>query len=189
MIFQIDNIIPNLKQEDKVAQKWLFDQYKGLFYAICLRYMKQKEDAEDALLNGFYKILTKIDSYDEKGSFEGWMKRIVINECLMTLRKNKNFQLTVDIENVQEISLPKALSNLTVEEILQVIDLLPTGYKTVFNLYEIDGYKHREIAEILGISINTSKSQLILAKKRLRELLKKKQSFNFQGNHSITKWR
>ncbi len=136
--------------------------------------MKTEVDAEDALVQGFYKIFSKIDQYSGAGNFEGWMRRIIVNECLMMLRKKTNFMMQVEINNI-EVEAPITVEDdLAYEELVQLLDLLPTGYRTVFNLYVIEGYKHREIAEILNISINTSKSQLILAKKRMREIIKKK---------------
>jgi len=136
--------------------------------------MKTSEDAEDALIQAFYKIFSKIDQYSGQGNFEGWMRRIIVNECLMALRKKNNFSMSVEINNI-EIENPVTVEDrLAYEELLLVLNKLPTGYRTVFNLYVIEGYKHREIADKLQISINTSKSQLILAKRRLREIIKKK---------------
>jgi RNA polymerase sigma-70 factor (ECF subfamily) len=137
--------------------------------------MKNPMDAEDALVMSFYKIFSKISQFKGEGSFEGWMKRIVVNECLMKIRKSSNLNLHVDIDQAYDVSDPEHIvSDLNYKELLVLLDDLPNGYRTVFNLYVIEGYKHREIAEILGISINTSKSQLILAKKKMRELFKKK---------------
>jgi RNA polymerase sigma-70 factor (ECF subfamily) len=149
--------------------------YAPLMLSICKRYLKNNTDAEDVLLKGMFKIFSNIGQFKGNGSFEGWMKRIVINEALMHLRKQKNFNVEVEISNVQIPNQIEIDEQLILEDLLRILDYLPTGYRTVFNLYVIEGYKHREIAEKLGISINTSKSQLILAKKRLRELLKKKQ--------------
>jgi len=142
--------------------------------------MRHNEDAEDALIQGFHKILTKIDQYRGGGSFEGWMRRIIVNECLMSLRKRNNFNIQVEINNIDIGSSVTVEDKLAYEDLLEVMDKLPTGYRTVFNLYVVEGYKHREIAEILKISINTSKSQLILAKKRMRNLIKK----NYETNVS-----
>jgi len=169
------NLIQKLKNQDPVAQKVLYDKYSPLFYAICLRYVKNEVEAEDILVESFYKIFKKIDQFRGNGSFEGWMKRIVINQALMQIRKNSNLNLHVELEKAYSVkSEAEIIDNINYQEILKLIKELPTGYKTVFNLYVIEGYKHREIAEILNISINTSKSQLILAKKKLRELYKKK---------------
>ena len=120
-----------------------------------------------------YKIMTKISDYRGDGSFEGWMKRIMVNEALMHLRKHKNMSMMREIGDVQVADNDSIESQIYADEIVALLDQLPPGYRTVFNMYVIEGYKHREIAEELGISINTSKSQLILAKKRLRQLIKK----------------
>ncbi|MGA0231900.1 MAG: RNA polymerase sigma factor [Saprospiraceae bacterium] len=158
-----------------MAQKLLYTKYKGLFYAICIRYLTDPMEAEDALVEAFYKIFTKINGYSGGGSFEGWMKRILVNECLMKIRKSNNFRLHVDIENAYDLgNEADVISKLSFDELISLMNELPKGYKTVFNLYVLEGYKHREIAKLLDISINTSKSQLILAKKRMQELIKKK---------------
>jgi RNA polymerase sigma-70 factor (ECF subfamily) len=152
----------------------LYAEYSPLLFSVSRRYLKNEEDAEDALIEAFFKILTKINDYRGSGSFEGWMRRIVVNECLMKLRKKRNF--TLALEEAYSVGEKEMITpNLAYKDLLSILELLPTGYRTIFNLYEIEGYKHREIAEKLGISINTSKSQLILAKKRLRDLVKKKQ--------------
>ena len=166
-------VIQALKKEDRKVQKWLFTKYSRLFLAICRRYVKVQEDAEDVLLEGFYKIYKNISQFSGNGSFEGWMKRIMVNESLMFLRKNNNFKLKVEISNIEIKTKLTIQDQLEAEDIIKLLDKLPTGYRTIFNLYVVEGYKHREIAEELGISINTSKSQLILAKKRLRDLIKK----------------
>ncbi|MEE9372007.1 MAG: sigma-70 family RNA polymerase sigma factor [Saprospiraceae bacterium] len=172
----IEQVISRCKKNERRAQNILFNHYAPVLKSICIRYMKNEVDAEDALIKGFYKIFKNLNSYKGIGSFEGWMKRIVINESLMLLRKNHNINMMVTIDDISATNSLKVdfVDNLTYEDILVVLDKLPVGYRTIFNLYVIEGYKHREIAEQLGISINTSKSQLILAKKKMRMLLKKK---------------
>jgi len=177
------NIVSRVKKQDPVAQKALYQKYSSLFYGICLRYLKNTTDAEDVLVESFFKIFSKIYQFKEEGSFEGWMKRIVVNECLMHIRKNNNLNLHVEIEKAYSIGeQATAINDLNHSELLALLEDLPNGYRTVFNLYVIEGYKHREIAEILKISINTSKSQLILAKKKLRALYKKKHSSLLKRN-------
>jgi len=171
------NILHRVQRKERKAQQTLYDKYAPLFFAICLRYVKEKMSAEDVMITSFYKIFTKIDQYKNQGSFEGWMKRIVINESLMHLRKHNNLNLHVDVEKAPQIKEDAVILNeLYLDDMLEMLEELPNGYRTVFNLYVIEGYKHREIAELLGISINTSKSQLILAKKKFKELYKKKQN-------------
>ncbi len=168
------DIIRGCKRQEPKAQKELYDRYKEVLFGITRRYIKSIEDAEDVFIEGLYKIYSKIDKYEGTGSFEGWMKRIVINESLMYIRKNKNFNLSVETDNIQIGVSPEIINSLQYNDVIKLLDQLPTGYRTIFNLYVVEGYKHREIAELLKISINTSKSQLILAKKRLREIYKKK---------------
>ena len=144
--------------------------------AVARRYCRRDADAEDVLVAAFFKVFDKIDTFDEKGSFEGWIRRIVVNEALMLLRKKHALKRASELTEVNPATYsipPSAAENLAERDILDLLDKLPTGYRTVFNLYVVEGFKHREIAEMLDISINTSKSQLILAKKRLREQLEK----------------
>ncbi len=123
------------------------------------------------LVEAFFKVLTNLGQYRGAGSFEGWIRRIVVNEALMFLRRRHNFQLSVEANKLDIEAPARAVGRLAADDILELLGQLPTGYRTVFNLYVLEGYKHREVADMLGISINTSKSQLILAKKRLQELL------------------
>ena len=168
-------IIQGCRKKDPKAQKALYDKYSPKMFGVCRRYLKNYEDAEDVLVDALFKVMTKIDMYHGNGSFEGWIRRIVVNEALMHLRKNHNFKMTVEISNIDIKSVVTIEDELAAQDILKLLEKLPTGYRTVFNLYVVEGYKHREIAEELGISINTSKSQLILAKKRLQALVKENQ--------------
>ncbi len=171
-------LIEACRNQDRKAQKLLFDRYSPKMFGVCKRYVKQREDAEDVLVDGLFKVLKNIHQYNGAGSFEGWIRRIVVNESLMFLRKSNNFKFKVEISETDRATHVSAEDDLIARDILLLLKQLPTGYRTVFNLYVLEGYKHREIAELLGISINTSKSQLILAKKRLRELL---ESSNYPG--------
>jgi RNA polymerase sigma-70 factor (ECF subfamily) len=164
-------LIQGCQKQDREAQKLLYERYAPMFFALCKRYVKTNEDAEDVLVEGFYKIMTRIDQYHGDGSFEGWMRRIMINEALMFLRKAHTRPYTEEIVNVEQPDSHTVVDELAARDILRLLDQLPDGYRTIFNLYVLEGLKHREIAELLGISINTSKSQLILAKKRMQELL------------------
>ncbi len=144
-------------------------------FSVCRRYLRSREDAEEALVTGLFKVFSQIESYSGAGSFEGWIRRIVVNEALMKLRKGNNLLFPGDELNIAEASDSFSIeAELSAREILELLDTLPTGYRTIFNLYVLEGYKHQEIADLLGISINTSKSQLILAKEKLRQLLKAK---------------
>jgi len=164
-------LIYGIRKGNRQAQKALYEKYSPVLFGLCRRYVKSYEDAEDVMVDGFYKIMSKIDQYTGKGNFEGWMKRIMVNESLMHIRKRHNMNMTVEIADYDMPKDPTIEQDLAAQDILDLLDNLPTGYRTVFNMYVIEGYKHREIAEILEISINTSKSQLILAKKRMREMV------------------
>jgi len=166
-------IIRGCLANDRKVQKKLYDLYSPVLMGLCRRYITKKEDAEEILIESFYKIFSNIRQFKGKGSFEGWMKRITVNESLMFLRKKYNFNVGLESSQVDLKTMPAAEQRLFENDILQLLDHLPTGYRTIFNLYVIEGYTHREVAEKLNISINTSKSQLIHAKRRLRELIKK----------------
>ncbi len=177
----LDHIILNCRKQDAEAQKVLYDMYKDVMFAICVRYLKSAQDAEDVFIDAFFKILTKIDQFKDEGSFEGWMRRIMVNECLMFLRKKNNLHMTVAIPETDIADhVEEEEGEYTYDAIVSILDELPAGYRTVFNLYVFEDYKHREIAEILGISINTSKSQLILAKRKVVEILKKKENLRLK---------
>lgn len=165
------DLINACRQRERRAQQALYDRFAPNMFGVCKRYVKTQEDAEDVLIEAFFKVLTNIEQYKGEGSFEGWIRRIVVNESLMALRKRVNFSQMVELSEVDIPVTTSALQELVARDILNLIDILPIGYRTVFNLYVLEGYKHREIAQIMGISINTSKSQLILAKKRLKNLL------------------
>ncbi len=166
-----EELIKACKRQERKAQKLLYERYAPKMFGVCKRYLRHQEDAEDVLIEGLFKVMSKIDSFNGKGSFEGWIRRIIVNECLMFLRKRHNFKLTVEISNIDIKTEVTILDELAAKDILVLLDKLPLGYRTIFNMYVLEGYKHREIAEELGISINTSKSQLILAKKRMRALI------------------
>ena len=180
MVANLEHIINQCKNQDPDAQKVLYDLYKDTLYAVCLRYIKSSHDAEDVFIDAFYKIFTKIDHFKGEGSFEGWMRRIMVNESLMFLRKKTNLHLTVELPDKEIADSQEDEDDMSFDDIMKVLDELPVGYRTIFNLYVFEDMKHREIAEMLGISINTSKSQLILAKKRLYEILKKKENLTFK---------
>lgn len=158
---------------DSKAQRLLYEKYDALFFAVCKRYFTDIQQAEDALVKGFLKIFQNLKSYSFEGSFEGWMRRIMINECLMELRKNKIFHLNVDDYSSSISSNQEASQQIEEDDVMKLLDYLPDGCRLVFTLYVIEGYKHKEIAESLGITEGTSKSQLNLAKTKLKEMLSK----------------
>ena len=167
------DLIEACKRGDAWAQKRLYERYVPVLFGLSKRYVLFDADAEDIVQEAMYKILTKISSYGYKGSFEGWMRKIAVNEALMFLRKKQSNPFTTPIDDAPELMDEDATihARMNADELLKMIRELPTGYRLVFNMFVIEGYKHREIAEILGISIHTSKSQLILAKKKLRKMI------------------
>ncbi len=170
-----NELIERLKAQDRAAQKWLYDRYAPLMFSVCRRYLRSREDAEEALVSGFFKVFDQIESFAGAGSFEGWIRKIVVNESLMKLRKGNLLVFPGDEVRASEATDGFSIeAELSAREILDLLDTLPPGYRTIFNLYVLEGFKHQEIADLLGISINTSKSQLILAKEKLRQLLKAK---------------
>lgn len=168
-----EQLIAACQRRDRKAQKLLFDRYSPKMYGICKRYIRDLQEAEDVLVDGMFRVLTKIDDFRGEGSFEGWIRRIIVNQSLMFLRKRNELKYAKEIDNIEVVSQTNVEDELAAQDILDLLSQLPTGYRTIFNLYVVEGYKHREIAEQLGISINTSKSQLILAKKRMRDLVQK----------------
>ena len=158
-------------KQDLTAQEFLYKKYAPRFLALILRYIPRRDDAEDVLVESIFKIFTKLDTFKKEGSFEGWMKRLVVNDCLMFLRKNKMITVGIDTLNEAKVDMDDSFMEKDVEALKRVIDSLPSGYKIIFNLYVVEGYKHKEIAQLLGISVNTSKSQLIHAKRSIRKQL------------------
>ena len=170
-----EELLKRLREQDQSAQKWLYERYSPLMFSVCRRYLWSKEDAEEALISGFFKVYSQIESYSGLGNFEGWIRRIMVNESLMMLRKSQPLSFPGDEGNIAEQTDSfNVEADISAREILEVLDQLPPGYRTVFNLYVLEGFKHHEIADTLSISINTSKSQLVLAKEKLRNLLKAK---------------
>ncbi len=162
-------LIKKLKRENPKAQKRLYDSYAPRFMALCRRYIRDTALAEDVMIEGFMKIFKEIKNYRNIGNFEAWMHRIMVNQCLMELRKNHNLTMHLDPDRSLAYTSFNALDGLYEEDLKALISELPVGCRTVFNLYIIEGYSHREISKQLEISEGTSKSQLHLAKKKLQE--------------------
>jgi RNA polymerase sigma factor (sigma-70 family) len=153
---------------DRLAQRQLYEAYSGKFLALCLRYLKDREQAEDVMIQSFMKIFEKLTQFEAKGSFEGWMKRIVVTQALMALRSSP--QLTVYLDEAEDsFDGPEEMTHLEAAELMELVQSLPLGYRTVFNLYAIEGYSHQEIGVLLGITESTSKSQLNRARSVLKE--------------------
>lgn len=173
MKYSEEEIVEGCKKGSKKAQKLLYDLYSRKYYGICLRYFRNSNEAEDALQEGFIRIFNSIDKFRFEGSFEGWMRKIIVNTSINFYKANLKHCYNADYEDLEEIIEDENTSydGLTVDLMLNTIKELPDGYRLVFNLFEIEGYSHKEIAEMLEISINTSKSQLMKAKKILQKKL------------------
>ncbi len=166
------NLISSCIQGNRIAQEALYDLYSPVMFGICLRYSKDYHNAEDLLQEGFIKAFNNIDRFRGNGSFEGWLKRIFINTAIEQYRKNKRLSfLPLEPERIHQYSQSDVLDQLAVEDLLKVLQKTPSGYRTVFNLYAIEGYTHKEISQMLGISEGTSKSQLARARVYLQKLI------------------
>lgn len=157
------------------AQTLIYEQSCKSLFMLCLRYMKVQEDAEDAFCNGFSKIFQNLSKFEYRnpGSFEAWAKKIMVNECLLSLREKSRAPMMVEPQENEIVSDWTVLEKLSADDLFNLILALPEGYRTVFNLYEIEGYTHAEISEKLGISIGSSKSQLHKAKAFLRRIIQR----------------
>ncbi|MCC2547314.1 RNA polymerase sigma factor [Hymenobacter sp. BT175] len=166
------DLIAECRQGNPRAQKVLYDRLSGQMLGVCQRYLRHLEDAEEAMLVGFVKVFKAIGQYREEGSFKGWVRRIMVNEALGQLRRREPMHLDIDECPSGVAPLAAAVeSDLNVADLLRLIHKLPTGYRTVFNLYAVEGYSHAEIAELLSISEGTSKSQLSKARALLQRQL------------------
>ncbi|MBX2962315.1 MAG: sigma-70 family RNA polymerase sigma factor [Cyclobacteriaceae bacterium] len=182
-----EELLRGCKQRDRKAQQHLYDHYSSKMYAVCYRYVKDSMEAEDILVTAFTRIFERIDQFKGEGSFEGWIRRIVVNEALTYLRRNRSLYLETELEAAdREPDYASISDHLEAEDLLNMIQELPSGYRMVFNLYAIDGYSHKEIAEQLGISENTSKSQLSRARTFLQKLLIERDCITQQKRHDTT---
>ena len=158
------------------AQRELYNKYSSKMLSVCYRYAHNREDAEDMLQEGFIKVFLQIHTFENRGAFEGWIRRIVVHTCINILKKNKKFNESVDIIHatgiqVREVSIPAIIQ---AKQVVECIRMLPVGYRTVLNLYAVEGYSHREIAGMLDIEESTSRSQYTRAKAMLEDILIKK---------------
>jgi RNA polymerase sigma factor (sigma-70 family) len=169
-------ILQGCLKNNAAAQKELYYKYSSKMLAVCYRYAHNREDAEDMLQEGFIKVFSQIHTFENRGALEGWIRRIVVHTCINILKKNKRFNESVDIIHatgvqVREESIP---SIIQAKEVVECIRLLPVGYKTVLNLYAIEGFSHKEIAGMLDIEESTSRSQYTRAKAMLEDILVRK---------------
>lgn len=161
-------------REEAACQKELFNRYASRMLGVCHRYARNSSDAEDILQDAFIKVFDKIRQFKFEGSFEGWIRRIMVNTALKkySLRRYEKEMSGYEIKDRDESGLePSAYSHLTQKELLEMINQLPDGYRIIFNLYVIEGYQHEEIAALLGIQAGTSRSQLVKARNLLQKQL------------------
>lgn len=168
----LNKLIQNCKKGERKAQEQLYRKYANILFGLCLKYSRNKAEAEDNLHDSFMIIFDKIDQFKFKGSFEGWMKRITVNTVLQKYRKDQYLKLVT--ENIEEESDEDyEYTDIQLSTLLQYVQELPTKYRLTFNLYVLDGYTHKEISELLGTSQGTSKSNLARARTILRDKIKK----------------
>lgn len=165
----MDNLIPRLCAKDRLAQKELFERYSPKMLSVCRAYVSDLHHAEDCMLKGFMKVFKNVDNFKSEGRFEGWIRRIMVNECLDFIK------LTKSLVYLEEVSVPyeayEETENFTGIDAQALLDQLPESYRTVFNLFVLEEYSHKEIAQLLSISESNSKSILLRAKNKLKELI------------------
>jgi len=165
-------LIEGCRKGDRIAQKKLYEQYARKMMGVCYRYVNDMDTAADILQEGFVKVFASLDSFSGVGSFEGWLRKVFVNTALEYLRKSDVLRESTDLDNTAELVQPdnSVISNMAVEDLMKLIGQLPSGFRTIFNLFVIEGYSHREIGIMLNISENTSRSQFT----RARQLLQRK---------------
>jgi RNA polymerase sigma-70 factor, ECF subfamily len=171
-----EQLVKKCLEKDTLAQKQLFDMHSKRMMGVCLRYSKDMDEAQDVMQMGFIKVFEKLTLYNHKGSLEGWIRKIMVNTALDNIRKNKKFNDNVEMDKV-DYQIPNmdvsGFDSLKAQDLLKIIQEMPNGFRTVFNLYAIEGYTHKEIAEELNISTNTSKSQYSRARAYLQKIITK----------------
>jgi RNA polymerase sigma factor (sigma-70 family) len=175
-----DNLLEGCKRNDRKAQELLYQALASKMLGVCVRYAKDSFEAEDILQTGFVKVFQKISEFRSDGSFEGWIRRIMVNTAIEVYRKNQRTLNVVDIDQVyDEAQTMFDMTGLETKDLLKLIQQLPDGYRVVFNMYVIEGYSHKEIGEQLAISEGASKSQLSRARALLREKILKMEGYNY----------
>ena len=164
-------LINGCRKGDRLAQKELYETYSRKMMGVCLRYVNDRETARDLLQDGFVKVFTSMDSFSGTGSFEGWMRKIFVNCALEYLRKSDVLRESTDLDNTAELIQPagSVISDMSAAELMKLVQELPAGFRTVFNLFAIEGYSHKEISDMLNITESTSRSQFTRAKQMLQK--------------------
>lgn len=166
-----EKTIEQCKQQQRSAQRYVYEQLATRLYYVCNRYLRNREDVEEALADAFYTIFTRIDQLKDVQAFEAWCRSITIHQCLNRLRSQKPFTLLID-SDAQDIPYDDSiLQSIHAADLMNLVHTLPDGCRTVFNLYAIEGYSHKEIAQLLNIKEGTSKSQLNFSRKKLQGLV------------------
>lgn len=170
-------IVNACRKGDRGAQKRLYEALSAKMFALCIRYMGDRQEAEDVLQEGFVTLFTKIGMFSGDGSFEGWARRIFVNTALMSLRKKDALKMSDSLDSALNMSngQPSQIQDIGYKEIMRIVASLPAGYRTVFNMYVVEGYSHNDIADALGISAVTSRSQLQRARMLLQEKIRNKE--------------
>ena len=169
-----EQLVKKCLEKDSLAQKQLFKFYSKRMMGVCLRYSKDRDEAQEVLQIGFIKVFEKLTLYNGKGSLEGWIRKVVVNTALDNIRKNKKYLDNVEVDKIDyqlQNDDVNGYDNLKAQDLLAIIQAMPTGFKTVFNLFAIEGYSHKEIAEELNISVSTSKSQYSRARAYLKRII------------------
>lgn len=172
-----NEIIRLAVENNRSAQQKIYVKFSSKMLSVCRQYIKDIHQAEDIMITAFMKVFTNLKNFQHNGSFEGWIRRIMVNECISHIRVQKKVSF-LEEEHYFEESFNNIESQFSVEDIQSLIDGLPDGYKIIFNLYAIEGYKHQEIASMLGIAEGTSKSQLSHARKILKEQIVKLKNYS-----------
>jgi RNA polymerase sigma-70 factor (ECF subfamily) len=165
----LEQLIKNCVKQNAEAQSQLYKQYASKLFSLCLKYSKNYAEAEDNLHDAFITVFSKINQYNNKGSFEGWLKRIAINTSLQGYRKNVGVYDIVNESEIEDVSVDINDEDLNIDFLLKIIQDLPNRYRLIFNLYVLDGYSHVEISDLINISIGTSKSNLARARLILKQ--------------------
>jgi RNA polymerase sigma-70 factor (ECF subfamily) len=166
----LEELILKCKKQDLKAQGELYKKFSGILFSVCLKYSPNYHEAEDSLQDAFITIFKRIEQFKGKGSFEGWMKRVTVNTVLQKYRKQKVFQLTNEEQLEEEVVVEVEVNAVPLDYLLKIVQELPDRYRLVFTMYVLDNYSHKEISELVGISVGTSKSNLA----RARGILKTK---------------
>ena len=179
--YSIDELLTECRQGNRKAQEGLYKLLASKMLGVCMRYATDKMEAEDMMQNGFIKVFNKLNDFRGEGSFEGWVRRIMVHASIEYYRKHHKMMQVVDIDTAHDVQGvdPLVASNLGVKDLLALIQQLPPGYRMVFNLYAIEGYSHKEVGEMMTITEGASKSQLSRARTILKEQIAKMESKSY----------